>query len=198
MLNIELSKIKRKEWILIYVFIILVIFSSSYNFIFSPLVREIKTVSAQIERKEGSIQKAKINPQFLKELEGEIEQLGAQMAYYEENLKALRDVPQILKELNQIAEHLDIKFVSVNPLERQKVPLPGDKEYFEQVPISIKLKCGYHQLGIFINRIESSAQFMKVTQLKISLEPKDIWNHQVELVITSFGLGGYKSLESES
>lgn len=196
--NIDLGKISKKEWILIYIFIILVIFSFSYNFIFSPLVEKIKTTSAQIARKETSIQKAKINPQLLKELEGKIEQLKAQMAYYEENLKVLTDVPQILKELNQIAERLEIKFVSVNPLERQKIPLPGEQEYFEQVPIRIKLKCGYHQLGIFINRIENSVQFMKVTQLQISLDPKDIWNHQVELVITSFGLGRYKSLESES
>jgi len=195
MLKFDLSRISKKEWVLIYIFAVLIIASVSYNFIFYPLIAEIKSISGEIARKKADIQRARIKPQSLERHEQEIKELRLQMDDYHRNLRALTDVPYILKGLNQLAEQLNIKFVSVTPLEKEKILLPGDREYLLLVPIRVRLKSGFHELGAFINQIESSAQFMKVTELKIDSDPRDIWLHQIELVITSFGLGADEKID---
>ena len=192
--NIDLSKIKSEYLLAICAILIVAILFLSYNNIFKPLLGKIKQASEQIEQTERDIQRAKLSPGSLKSLGADIEKLKPQIDYYQRKLTSKVDVPQILKELNQIAEPLKIKIVSVNPLVKEEIPLPSGEEFIFQVPIRISLKCGYHQLGIFINKIENSSRFMKIAELKINAVSRDIWAHDIELVITSYGLGSKESL----
>lgn len=193
-LNIDLSKVKKEYLLASCAILIVAILFLSYNNIFKPLLGKIKQVSEQIEQTERDIQRAKVSPDSLKGLEAGIEKLKARIDYYQRKLTSKVDVPQILKELNQMAEPLRIKIVSVNPLAKEEISLPGGEEFIFQVPIRISLKCGYHQLGIFINKIENSPRFMKIADLKINAVSRDIWAHDIELVITSYGLGSKESL----
>ena len=188
MANIDLSKLKKEHLVLIYIILFVAIAFAAYKNVFNPMRGKIKEVSAQIEQRKGNIQKAKVSPEVLENLEAEIDRLNTQIGYYQQSLQASADVPQILGELNQMAERLNVKIVSVNPLERKETILPGGEGVLTQIPIRLKLQCGYHGLGIFINQIENSSRFMKITQLKIGAEAKSIWEHQAELVITSYRL----------
>jgi Tfp pilus assembly protein PilO len=187
-LKIDLNKIKKEYLFIIFGVLIIFIAFFAYKAVFSPLLGKIRSVSAQIEVKKGNIRKAKISPDRFKELEEEIEGLKPRIDYYYRNLQALPDIPQILKELNRIGERLKIKFVSIHPLEREETLLPGGEESLLQIPIKLNLKCGYHQLGIFVNELESPPRFMKIRELKINTDPKNVWMHQAELVITSYML----------
>lgn len=188
MANLDLSKIKKEHLVLICAILAVVIVFAAYKNIFTPLLGKIKDVSVQKQQRQRDIQKAKVGPEVLKELEEELDEIKARIDYYRQGLLVKPDVPQILKELNQIAERLRIKFVSVNPLERKETILPGAGELLLQIPIRIKLQCGYHELGIFINKIENLPRFMKITELKINADSGNIWTHQAELVITSYSL----------
>lgn len=193
-LKIDLNKIKKEHLLIGCIILIAAIAFLSYRNIFKPLMGKSKKVSKQIEQRKRDIQGAEVGPDSLKELEAEIERLKTQINYYQQRLASEADVPQILKELNQIAERLKIEFVSVTPFTSEEIPLPGGEEFIFQKPIKISLRSGYHPLGIFINRIENSSRFMKITELKINTDSKDTWKHQVELVITSYGLSFKESL----
>lgn len=186
--KIDLNKVRKEYLTLGSILLIILIAFFAYKNVLSPLLGRIKEASAQMERKKADIQKARISPQALSELEKEIEGLKSQIASYRRRLKARAEVPQILKELNQIAEHLKIKFVSVNPLERVKTPLPEGEELLIQLPIKVKLQCGYHELSIFINQIENLPRFTKITDLKLKSDSRNIWTHQAELVVTTYSL----------
>lgn len=186
--KIDLSRIKKEQLSLTCIILAAAIAFFAYTTVFSPLLGKIKKLSGQIEQREKNIQKAKIDPQALKKLEDEANEIRTRVNYYKQGLQALTDVPQILKELNEIAERLRIKFVSVNPLKREKTALPGGKDYLLFSPIKIKLQCGYHQLGIFINEIENAQRLMKITKFKINAGRANIWVHQAELEITSYSL----------
>ncbi len=192
---VDLSKVKKEYVVLISIILTVSIVFVAYTNIFRPKLGKIKMLSAQIEQKRRNIQRARIGPEALKALEGEVKQMQTQLDYYQQRLQAPADIPQILKELTQIAEGQRIKFISVSPLEKAEIPLPaGDDKFLLQVPIQIKLKCGYHKLGLFINQIENSSRFMKVMELKITADSRDVWAHQTELVITSYSLVSKQSL----
>jgi Tfp pilus assembly protein PilO len=179
---------KKEQMLFFCIFLSVLSFFFSYRFIFSPKLRQIKKVSVQIEQRKQDIERAKANPQHFAKVKETIKELQTERDYYQQRLTIKADMPQILKELNQMAEHLGIKFLSIRPLERKEALLPGAKDLLLQIPIRIKLKCGYHQLGKFINQIENSNRFMKIKDLNINADSNDIWNHQVELVITNYKL----------
>jgi len=188
MANISLSSIKKEHLVLLSIILIIAIFFGAYRNVLKPLLGRIKKGSAQIEQKRKDFQRARVGPESLKTLEAEITEIKNQADYYQQRLERSIEVPQILKELNQIAERLRVKIISVNPLQQKETLLPGEEEILLEAPIRIKLQCGYHQLGIFINHIENSARFMKITALKINADRQSLWTHQAELVVTSYGL----------
>jgi Tfp pilus assembly protein PilO len=186
--NIDLSKIKKEHLALLCLVLIIGIIFFAYRNIFQPLQKSMEQVSAKLQKTEIDIKMARISPENLKKLENNVSEINTEISHYVRRLSTHADVPQILKELNGIAERLDIKFVSVKPQKEQGVLLPLGKEVLLQIPINIRLQCGYHQLGVFINQIESSTRFMKITKLKIHTEQRNIWQHQVELDISSYNL----------
>lgn len=188
MANLDLSKVKKEHLVLISIILSIFIFFAAYKNVFSPLLGKIKDVNLQIEQRKMNIQKAKVSPQSLKALEDEIEGIKTKLADYESELQASIEVPQMLKEFNQMAERLKIKIVSVNPLEERETLVPGSEQFLLEVPIRIKLQCGYHEVGVFINQIENSPRFMRITELKINASPQEVWTHQAELVVTSYKL----------
>ncbi|MBN2096909.1 MAG: type 4a pilus biogenesis protein PilO [Candidatus Omnitrophica bacterium] len=186
--SIDLSKIKKEHLLLGGAVFLLLVSWVIFNNVFKPLAGKIKAVSEQIEERKRTAQLGEISPQALKDLEKETKAIRAQLDYYQDRLSATPDVPQLLKELNQIAERLKIKISSVTPFSREETLLPGKTELLLQTPLKIKMQCGYHELGIFINRVENSPRFMEITGLKINADSKDIWQHQVELELVSYAL----------
>lgn len=195
--SIELGRIKKDYLVVGFVALIIIIIFFAYKNIFSPTLSRIKKISAQIGKKKTNIERAKVGPLTLVELEQEIEALNKRMNYCQENLRSLADVPQILKELNRMAEQLNIRFSSVNPLEKEARLLPGGEEFIVQIPIKIQLQCGYHQFGTFINQIENSPRIMKIIELKINADPNNVWAHQTELTVSSYNLVSKKKLQIE-
>ncbi|MCQ9208018.1 MAG: type 4a pilus biogenesis protein PilO [Omnitrophica bacterium] len=188
MLNLDLTKVKKEHLLVISIILIITIGLVAYNNVLKPLLGRISVVSGQIKEKKRKIQRAEVSFQTLAVLEDEIRAIKIKSDYYEQKLQAPAEMPQILKELNQMAERLKVKIVSVNPLEREETVLPGSEEFLLETPLRIKLQCGYHQLGVFINQIENSTRLMKISELKISSDSRDIWTQQVELVVTNYGL----------
>jgi len=197
LINIDLSKIKKEHLLIGCIVLIITIALLAYQNIFKPLSGRISDTSAQIQQKENAIQRAKTSPQALENIEKEMAQIQSKVDSYQQKLEGVADVPKILRDLNQIAELQRIRFVSVTPMERKQIALPGGEEFILQVPIRIKLQCGYHTLGIFINQIENFPRLMKVTDLRITADTKDVWSHQVELAVSSYGMVSKEELQNK-
>jgi len=183
--KIDLSKLKKEHLIVICVLLVIAVIFFFYQSIFRPLTGEIGRASRQIGQRERDIQRAKTAPK-LKDLEGEIRAIEGELKVYQQGLKAPTDIPQILETLDKIARRQKIEFISLTPLEAKEVLLPRGEEFLLEVPIRMQLRCGYHELGIFINQIENADRVMKVTGLKVKVDSSNIWSHQVELVVASY------------
>ncbi len=186
-----LGQIKKENLAALSVIAVALIIVVSYQLILSPLLFKVRDIAGQLAQRKRDVQTAQISPEALAKLEQEIAQVKEGMRYYHKRLQTEAGIPEMLKELNQIAGDLNIKFAGVKPKDAQRISLSADAGVLVQIPIAVELKCGYHQLGQFINRIESSStRFMKVTELKVSSNTQDIWVHNVELVITTYILEG--------
>lgn len=93
----------------------------------------------------------------------------------------------LLQDISNEANKLDIKIKQVRPSRETqtiKSVVPGDK--FIPLLINLDLICDYHNLGRFINKLESFEVFMGMQEFKISTQLPDYLKQKVTLVIKTY------------
>jgi Tfp pilus assembly protein PilO len=101
------------------------------------------------------------------------------------------EVPTILKDFSGIADSSGVDILRIKPLEiPEGEGEPGSssatEELYSEFPILIEARAGYHQCGLFINKLESTDRFIKIDELDIrgsSSTPKE---HDIRLRVITY------------
>ncbi len=125
----------------------------------------------------------------LKNFEGtkkEIVELEKKIAEMEKRLPKQIEATLLIDTLKDITEEAKLKFSSIEPMAQKDYELKGQEEFYVELPIRVKLKCNYMDLLKFIQKIEHSSRLMKIRELAIKNNLADIWEHNVELIISTY------------
>ena len=57
---------------------------------------------------------------------------------------------------------------------------------YEELPIALTARSGYHELGAFINQLENSERIFMVKTIEIKADPSDPKRHHATLVVETF------------
>ena len=118
-------------------------------------------------------------------VEKKILQLNERIDYYEKRLPDEKEIPSVLEYLSEAAKRMDVRITEIKPVEQDKDEISQFTLYYK-APILLKAECGYHQLGRFLNRLESAARFMKINDLKIVANPRSSDIHYVQLTVITY------------
>lgn len=132
------------------------------------------------------LDKAKRELAHLPELQKKIEMLSAQYTPPaggggppEEQL------PNLLDAIAQSARSAQVRVVSLRPKQEIVGSQIGPSGYIE-IPLELVGTAGYHQIGRFLSDLEGSSHLLRVRQLDIRSGEKDIWSHQVNVLLMAF------------
>ncbi|GEM_PF-2424325 len=122
-------------------------------------------------------------------LKSELSRLAAQY-----NLPAVaqppeEQLPELLETISQMAKAAQVQLISVKPQGDFSKLIPGPSGYLE-LPIQVEASAGYHQIGLFLDTLEHSDSFVRLQEMKIQADPKDIWHPQVTLILRAYLLPG--------
>jgi len=100
------------------------------------------------------------------------------------------ELPTVIDVLSGLARQTQVKIQAISPLRPlgdlnvleadQSTDTPS---VYKEIPIQIDAQANYHQLGTFLNLLESSGKPMYVSTLRISSNPKDVRWHNINLVV---------------
>lgn len=123
---------------------------------------------------------------------------------YKSVLPLYSDIPDILQNISIVATDSKVKLLKIQPLRTEKKPaeaakagknIPSEKKpdnagqlLYEEIPIQIEAKGGYHAIGSFINKIEMAKNIMSVADIKIEADANDIFTHNARLLIVAYVL----------
>ncbi|MCG2711542.1 MAG: type 4a pilus biogenesis protein PilO [Candidatus Omnitrophica bacterium] len=99
-------------------------------------------------------------------LELEYESLDNAYKEFIRRLPLQREFPIFLELLSKLARENGVKIIAMEP---QKV-VDDTTLFFVKIPVLIDAYAGYHELGRFINEIESSQKFMKIDKIKMTMD----------------------------
>lgn len=109
----------------------------------------------------------------------------------EKMLPAQQEIPSLLEDLSAMAKSSNVKIVGITPMLPKEDKTQKDRIY-QEIPIVINAKSGYHELGRFIHNLENSDRFMKVADIEIKANRTTPKKHDVELLVLTYVLLAYK------
>lgn len=111
------------------------------------------------------------------------ENLLEQSKAVEKRLPAQDEISSLLGGFSSIAESSGVKILKIKPLEvLDDISQAGaGVQLYSEFPILIEARAGYHQCGIFINKLENMERFIKIEDIDISGRPTDPRHHDIRL-----------------
>lgn len=152
-----------------------------------PRLIKYESIKADIAKEEQNLATAKELISKKEEYEKAIQYVNQRIKYYEGKLPQEKETDQLLENLARIATDTNIKYQSIRPgsmssLKSENIDLP----YFRWA-ITMKLTCGYHELGNYINQLETATRFIQVDSLTIDATESS--QHQVTLNLSTYIAG---------
>lgn len=117
------------------------------------------------------------------------ESLKKETELLEKGFPGQDEVPTLLEDFSRIAESSDVKILRIKPLEvlndvTNRSTAAGG--FYAEFPILIEAMAGYHQCGVFINKIENMDRFIKIDEVDISARSASPRSHDIRLRVIAY------------
>ena len=187
--EMKLDQSKRKI-LLIYGALILAAIVAYVMFLLKPAVTGLCRALPEMRDLKSDIRAVTDELPFKQNLLKKRAEQAKKLAIYEKKLSKEKELPVLLESLSKIARKSGIKILGITPLSelrKARSRSAGAKtEVYQELPILITAKSGYHQLGQFIATLENGERFMEVTDLKIKTNASSSKRHLVEFVVYAY------------
>ena len=113
-----------------------------------------------------------------------------QAGYLEKRLPGQDQISSLLEDFSNIAESSGVSILKIKPLE-EPASLSKQKiinNSYTEFPILIEARAGYHQLGAFVNKLETMDRFIKITDIDVLGIDKDPRHHDIKMRIITYVL----------
>jgi len=148
--------------------------SSFQAFVFRNKQKEIKMLESKYKTHEITLNRAKQSMNDYKKLSAEIDSTSSVWQELGECLPEKQEMSELLREIAKAGELSKVDFVWSKPLS-----LITHDLYVES-PLEIKVRCGYHELGIFLSRLANLGRLINVRNLGILSYNSEESSHTVE------------------
>jgi len=179
--EIQLDEAKKKA-LLIYGGAALVILIAYFFFFLKPGLGKLFELLPKVRERKIAIKSVRNDLLLEDKLKVRLRVLKKGSSEYEKKLPREKELPIILENLSKIARSSRVKILSITP-QAEKV---GGEGVYQEVPVLISARSGYHELGAFIDRLENNARYMQVSDIKIRSAGDNPKRHNVEFIVHAY------------
>ncbi len=107
----------------------------------------------------------------------------------EKRLPSQDEISIILQDFSKIAESAGVKILRIKPLEvldEASQSAHGAGQFFSEYPILIEARAGYHQCGLFVNKLENMERFIRIDAIDIKGRQTDLRHHDIRLRVNTY------------
>lgn len=157
---------RSQRWMLAGLIYVLMIVAFYFSLI-SPAMAEIDSASAKNRELVDQRDKVRARAENRVAFEAELEKLAAELKQALKELPNDREIPGLLSEIDSLARKSGLEV-------RKFQPLPEVvHEFYADVPVQMVMDGGYHEFGIFFDRVSKMSRIVSVTDLKMG-DPTEV------------------------
>jgi type IV pilus assembly protein PilO len=157
-MNLREPKTQKTVVFFVILIIILILF---FRFPYTSNRNEINTLTARRDSLQIEVQKAEAARARLPELQAKIARLEVEWEKAKEMLPKEKEIPSLIQQISNSGTKAGVSFLLFKPSG------PQAKTNYSEIPVQIKVSCGYHQLGRFLSNVGNLARIVNVPSVKI-------------------------------
>lgn len=153
------------------------------NFVMKPLLGRLTNTFSKTGKIGAELRKAESDVSQIGKSKSDVASYKEKVDRYEKMLPAGKEIPALLENLSEMAKSSNIKIVGITPV---GVDEQNKGDIYQEVPILISAKSGYHELGTFLSKLENSDRFMKIVDIEIRANRSAPKKHDVEVIVCTY------------
>jgi len=185
-LQIDIKNPKQQMMILMVLGAILAVILY-FSLLLKPQVAGVFSIAMKNNKMKCDLKSVENDISNIERYKKEIANYKDKVEKYERMLPAEQEIPSLLENLSSMARSSGVKIVGITPVQ-VKENKAKDEHIYQETPILISAKSGYHELGSFLASLESSDRFMKVVDIDIKSNRTTPKKHDVELLVLTYVL----------
>jgi type IV pilus assembly protein PilO len=146
--------------------VLILIVLAYYVTVYIPHLDKMESLFREFNSKKAEFSKMVVlvrdRGQFMEEVEGLDRDLKVAISM----LPDKKEIPSLLKKLSDEAEKYGLEVYYFEPLSERK------KEFYAEVPVSIKLKGSFHEVLGFFDSVNKLARIVNVSNIKLKADAK--------------------------
>ncbi len=181
------QELVKNQKLIIYGIITLCLLIANYTLFLKPTMASLSKTTPKLRQMQRQLAVDENEVASIPRYRTQIEDMRGRLSKQKKKLSTKQEISSVLKGLSEIAKDSDVKILSIKPYPA----VTGQQQNavssaYQKYPISIKAVCGYHQLGIFLNKLENADTFMRVSDIKIAADVKDYTQHLVYVLVNTY------------
>lgn len=155
-----------------------------YVVFYQPKATIIQSLENTRTKSESSLALAKKKASNLEAFKKEADTAQLQFDIKAALLPKEKEIPKLLKDISALGSNAGLEFISFKPL--------GDrpKDFYSEIPVSIKVNGPYHNVGFFFDQISKLERIVSVTNVRMGGPKKEggemLLNSDCQLVTYRF------------
>lgn len=178
---------EQQRTIVLAVLAIFILAVGFYYLSFKNNLKALRILRPQIQRLKLDARSIRKDLSTIEILRKQIRDTKDRSRFAEGNFVHSEETTPILEKLSAIANESRVKIVQMRPLKSVTGPRYGRFTVID-MPVSIRFKGTYHNIGRFINGVENSVLFMKLTDIAIESDYNDVRNHDAEFIVSAYAV----------
>jgi type IV pilus assembly protein PilO len=146
--------------------ILLVIVIAYYVTVYMPHLDRMEALFREFNSKKAEFSKMVVLVRDRGQFMEEVEALDRDLKVAISMLPDKKEIPSLLKKLSDEAEKFGLEVYYFEPLAERK------KEFYAEVPVSIKVKGSFHEVLGFFDSVNKLARIVNVSDIDIKSDPK--------------------------
>jgi type IV pilus assembly protein PilO len=142
---------------------------AGYMLLLSPLLTRVNALRAQHAQLERDINQQRAILTELARFRRMVAEVEARLANLREKLPTEKETPPLYRSLSDAAFNAGLGVSLFQPRD------PKLRDYYNEIPISLKAEGGYHQLGDFFEKLAALPRVVNITEWKLATS-KDVRN----------------------
>lgn len=157
----KVEKLPRLHRILICVFTFLAVGATFFYFVYMPRQEEIKRLKDEQKRLMDNLAIYKTKARLLPKFEKKMAQAQARFDAAMTALPEKREIPSLLTEISNSGNDAGLTFELFQP--RAEI----QTDYYAQIPVNIKVRGGYHQMGVFFDKVSRLHRIVNIKDVNM-------------------------------
>ncbi|UCG37897.1 MAG: type 4a pilus biogenesis protein PilO [bacterium] len=168
----------RKKAILILAFAGLIVGLYWYS-VYRGKAVTIKNLRSDLSNKQAKLNENEAIARNLPRFKSEVEKLNLQLGKVVQELPNSREIPNLLETISNLGAINGLEVLFIRP------QADVDKGFYAEVPIQVRVKGGYHEMGLFLDSVSKLPRIINVSDITMGNPSEDARSGAILLDISA-------------